>query len=190
MERRDFLKLLSASMLLVPDAALSNQRHHRDFKSLGSNRRELPMQRFNALLLERQGTKLHMDISKPRDYFAACYLLRDVLANQPARAHPLLLHTAALLQAMVAKSHSHEPLIVTSGYRTQATNKKVGGAAHSYHMKDQFNFFKAMDFHMKNTPISVLANYALTVRQGGVGIYKNKDFLHIDVGDPRIWVDV
>lgn len=177
------MKLLSVGMLAITDDLFAAP-----IGGAYGGRKPLPMTRFRSLVLKREDSVLQLDISQLRDYAAACYLLRDVLAKQPAKVHPWLLHTAAMLQAMAAKSHAHEPLIVTSGFRTQKTNKLVGGAKHSYHMSNANGFFHAMDFHMRHVPVKTLSTYARAIQQGGVGTYKT--FVHIDVGPPRTWVDV
>jgi uncharacterized protein YcbK (DUF882 family) len=184
MLRRDFLKLMASSIALtvplIGEEAVAGQKQ----------RKALPMTQFRALTLTRNRDTLRLDIGQAEGYWAACHLLRDVLANQPAKAHPWLLHTAALIQALVARSHGLESLIITSGYRALKTNTQSGGAKHSFHMSNERGYFHAMDFHMKGVEVDTLARYALLVQQGGVGFYKNKNFVHIDVGPPRAWADV
>lgn len=179
MQRRDFLKILVAGAAVIADEAVSE-----------TTRRALPMAKFRALYLKRGGDSLLLDVGTARDYAAACYLLRDTLANMSAKVHPWLLHTASLLQTVAAKSGKHEPLIITSGFRTLHTNTLAGGAKKSYHMANPRGFFHAMDVHMQHTSIDVLAKYALAIGQGGVGEYDKKGFVHIDVGPPRTWGDI
>lgn len=183
MTRRGFLKLLSAG---IASLALSDE----SLASATKNRRALPMAQFRLLTLHRDKHTYALDIGSSRGYLVACYLLRDARENKAARVHPWLLHTASLIQALAARSHAHEPLIITSGYRTARTNEIVGGAKHSYHMTNERGIFHAMDFHMKSVSVDTLSRYALDVQQGGVGVYNNKGFVHIDVGLPRAWSDV
>jgi len=184
MLRRDFLRLITASMLAVTDDVFAGSAHN-----LGG-RKSLPMTKFRYLELKRDDNVFRLDVSAQRDYAVACYLLRDVRANKSSFVHPWLLHTASLLQMMTAKTNTHSPLIITSGFRTQNTNTIVGGAKHSYHMANERGFFHAMDVHMKGVPIETLFDHAMTIHQGGVGVYNNKGFVHVDVGPPRVWTDI
>jgi len=65
---------------------------------------------------------------------------------------------------------------VTSGYRTPAHNKKVGGAAYSQHL-----YGTAADITVKGVKPKDVAAYAETLlpNTGGIGIYST--FTHIDV---------
>lgn len=184
MLRRDFIRLVAASIATAstinPVAALCD--------SVG--RKDIPLDRFHALSLTRDGQSLNLDISTPEGYFAACHLLRDVSAGQIAKVHPWLLHTLAATQAMITRKYSHQPFIINSGYRTLHTNRKVGGAKRSFHMINEHGFFHAADVHCKNVPSSVIADYALLIQQGGVCAYRRHGFVHIDVGPPRRWSDV
>ncbi len=184
MDRREFLRLFSACVAGASTLGFG------DTFADADGRKDLPMRNFRALVLKRGDDLLRLDLGTQRDYAAACYLLRDVRARKMAHAHPWLLHTASLLQTLVAQAHGFEPLIINSGYRTRHTNTLVGGAGHSYHMANERGYFHAMDVRMHGVPVETLSRYALAIQQGGVGKYHNKGFVHIDVGPPRVWVDV
>lgn len=76
--------------------------------------------------------------------------------------------------------HFDRAIIVLSGYRSPSTNKLVGGAPRSLHMKGM-----ALDFTMQGVPAHMVQAYLVGRRAGGVGHYK--DFTHMDVGRPRRW---
>ena len=74
------------------------------------------------------------------------------------------------------REHFGTPVTINSGYRTEAKNKAVGGAAYSQH-----KYGIAADITIAGvTPLAV-AQYAQTLLQGkgGVGLYKT--FTHVDV---------
>jgi len=182
--RRAFLKTFAMSV-----ASVALMESPTTFADL-AGRKDLPLHYWNALVLERNGHLLRLNINNRQDYMAACYLLRDTHVNQSALAHPWLLHTLSFLQALVAQYHSHEPWIINSGFRTPHTNKQVGGAEHSYHLANTRGFFHAADVRTKHVSASIINKYALATRQGGVGVYLKSDFVHIDVGPPRSWSDI
>ena len=74
------------------------------------------------------------------------------------------------------RQHFHAPVNITSGYRTENHNKKVGGARKSTHLDG-----RAADIVVKGVSPSKVAAYAerLMPEMGGIGEYRT--FVHIDV---------
>lgn len=74
------------------------------------------------------------------------------------------------------RNHYGVPVTVNSGYRTEAHNKKVGGAAYSQH-----KYGTAADIAVKGVAPAKVAAYAekLLPTSGGIGVYGT--FVHIDV---------
>lgn len=72
--------------------------------------------------------------------------------------------------------HFGKPVHINSGYRTEAKNKAVGGAAYSQH-----KYGLAADITISGVSPARVAAYAETLlpNTGGIGIYKT--FTHIDV---------
>ena len=77
-----------------------------------------------------------------------------------------------LLQAI--REHFNKPITITSGYRTAAHNKSVGGAKSSQHLLG-----RAADFYVEGVPVATVAAYAETLLsgRGGIGRYP-KDAKH------------
>lgn len=76
----------------------------------------------------------------------------------------------------------YDNIVITSGYRNEIDNRRVGGAKKSAHLSGE-----AVDFHVPNVSIikiaaKLLDNYLKFPLKGmGLDIYKN--YLHIDVKD-------
>ena len=70
---------------------------------------------------------------------------------------------AALLQKI--RDHFGRPVVITSGYRTAAHNRSVGGAAYSQHL-----YGRAADIRVQGIPVEQLAAYAETCLPGTGGI--------------------
>ncbi|MEQ1942632.1 D-Ala-D-Ala carboxypeptidase family metallohydrolase [Mesorhizobium sp. VNQ89] len=78
--------------------------------------------------------------------------------------------------------HFGKRLIVTSGYRSPAYNKKVRGAEKSQHM-----YCAAVDVQMPGVHKFELARYVRGMPgRGGVGTYCHSS-IHIDIGPERDW---
>ena len=80
------------------------------------------------------------------------------------------------------RTHFGAAVTINSGYRTPQYNAKVGGVAHSQHC-----YGTAADITVKGQTPEAVAAY---VRQlmpdwGGVGVYSQKGFTHIDVREAK-----
>jgi uncharacterized protein YcbK (DUF882 family) len=70
-------------------------------------------------------------------------------------------------------------LVCLSGFRSPRTNKRIGGAQHSYHLTGQ-----ALDLML---PPRALALQARVARKLGGGVGRYRHFLHVDSGPQRYW---
>jgi uncharacterized protein YcbK (DUF882 family) len=92
-----------------------------------------------------------------------------------------------LLNALSRKISTDEPFHVISAYRSPSTNAFLrahggGVAANSLHLLGQ-----AIDIRVPGLKLRDLYRAAVALHGGGVGIYPESDFVHIDVGRVRTW---
>lgn len=79
--------------------------------------------------------------------------------------------------------HFGKKLIVTSGFRSPAYNRKVNGAKRSQHM-----YCAAADVQVPGVSKWELAKYVRSMPgRGGVGTYCHTASVHIDIGPERDW---
>ena len=80
------------------------------------------------------------------------------------------------------RSHFAAPVVIHSAYRTPQYNTKVGGVAHSQHC-----YGTAADITVRGQKPTAVAAYAreLMPDWGGVGVYSQKGFTHIDVREVK-----
>ena len=80
------------------------------------------------------------------------------------------------------RTHFGTAVTINSGYRTPQYNAKVGGVAHSQHC-----YGTAADITVKGQTPETVAAYAreLMPDWGGVGVYSQKGFTHIDVREAK-----
>ena len=80
------------------------------------------------------------------------------------------------------RSHFGTAVTINSAYRTPQYNAKVGGVAHSQHC-----YGTAADIVVRGKTPAQVAAYArqLMPDWGGVGVYSQKGFTHIDVREVK-----
>ena len=111
-------------------------------------------------------------------------LLRDYRTGD---RHPIDPHLLDIL-CEVAQSIGVDPVFsVISGYRSPQTNallheRSAGVASHSLHMEG-----RAIDVRLAGIDCADLADKALGMKRGGVGYYRQSDFVHLDTGRFRTW---
>jgi uncharacterized protein YcbK (DUF882 family) len=111
-------------------------------------------------------------------------LLRDYRTGEQ---HPI---DPALLDYLydVAKAARVDPVFrVISGYRSPRTNQMLherssGVASKSLHMEG-----RAIDVRLDDVDCAHLAEISLGMQKGGVGYYRESDFVHLDTGRFRTW---
>lgn len=100
----------------------------------------------------------------------------------------MFVHPGILVAFQYIRDRIGMPLIVRSGYRSEAHNRKVNGSDSSYHL-----YGMAMDVFV-DVGKDMELNYLQRVFQlaneagcGGIKLYRDKRFVHFDVGSPRTW---
>lgn len=111
-------------------------------------------------------------------------ILRDHRANEATAMDPELFD---LLFAIAQRIGSDDFYHVISAYRTPETNnakvlKSRRVARNSQHIEG-----KAMDLRLPSISTDGIARVALSMHEGGVGLYRRDGFVHLDTGEPRTW---
>lgn len=74
------------------------------------------------------------------------------------------------------RAHFNKPVIITSGYRTQEYNTKIGGVKNSQHTKGT-----AADIKVSEIPASLVQKYLKDKYPDKYGIGSYSTFTHIDI---------
>ena len=113
------------------------------------------------------------------------HILRDTFTGE---IKPIDVDLLDLLNTLARTLQTEEPFHVISGYRSPSTNAYLrthgggGVAAHSLHLVG-----KAIDIRVPGVKLRDLYRTAIGLHGGGVGIYPESDFVHVDVGRVRTW---
>jgi len=76
---------------------------------------------------------------------------------------------------------------VISAYRSPQTNEMLRSTTNGVAKKSQHILGKAIDVRLRGVPTTKLRDAAINLRRGGVGYYKDSDFVHMDTGPVRRW---
>ncbi len=112
------------------------------------------------------------------------HLMRDRRENASISMDTSLYDQLLRLQLALG---TDEPVHILSGYRTPETNAKLrrrspGVAKFSLHMEG-----RAADIYIPGIPVEKLHQAAVGMQAGGVGLYSNSNFVHMDTGALRHW---
>lgn len=112
------------------------------------------------------------------------HLLRDHRTGDQHKMDPRLFDLLHQVQARIGcRGEFH----IISGYRSPKTNRMLrqnsnGVAKRSLHMDG-----KALDIRLSGCDIKQLHRAAKSLKAGGVGLYTQSNFVHVDTGRVRYW---
>lgn len=119
------------------------------------------------------------------EYLSICWLLRDAQADRVFPMNHGLLDVLCGVQTWLARTGVDAPLRIHSGYRTPKTNQRTEGAA----LNSRHIVGRAVDISVSGVSNVRLAGMASVLGRGGTGLYPGRNFVHVDTGDERIWID-
>ncbi|WP_209427194.1 DUF882 domain-containing protein [Pararhodobacter sp. SW119] len=147
-------------------------------------RRDPPAGERRLLMVHQRTGEVFNEVYRNDDGYHAAALeqfalfARDLRAGVAGDMDPRLLDLVADLQSLAG---AEEPLILTHGFRTADTNRRLrNGARNSLHMAG-----RALDIAHPRLSASALHQHALTLAHGGLGRYRR--FIHVDTGPTRRW---
>jgi uncharacterized protein YcbK (DUF882 family) len=110
--------------------------------------------------------------------------LRDFRSGE---AHPIDPGVLDILHRVQELTGGRGPYEIISAYRSPQTNQMLrnntsGVAQGSLHMQG-----KAIDVRLRGVDTRQLREAALGLKAGGVGYYRDSDFIHVDTGRVRFW---
>lgn len=120
-------------------------------------------------------------------YLKLCRILRDPHAGSAVTIDVAVFDVLRGVTGYQEERGKNEPIIVTNGYTTIATNERLqvthGAAKGSRHKEG-----KAVDCRSRVVDELTLAKLAVHFGAGGVGLYPERHFVHLDSGPTRRWI--
>ena len=109
--------------------------------------------------------------------------LRCHFTNQATDMRPELIKT--LREA--ARHFSARRIDIVSGYRSPKYNLMLRKKGHEVARDSQHTQGHAVDFRIPGVDVKALHAWALARKAGGVGLYLESKFIHVDTGPVRRW---
>jgi len=126
---------------------------------------------------------LAVDPKAPPDADTMDRFLRDHFTNKPAKMD------ARLVEIVVAAAaHFHSDVDdVVSGFRHPKYNLILRKKGHQVARDSQHTHGNAIDFFIPHVTTQALHAWAKDQKRGGVGLYLESGFVHMDTGAVRYW---
>ena len=112
------------------------------------------------------------------------FVLRDFRTGD---VHPIDRYLLDLVHELQQRMGCDGAVNVISGYRSPKTNAMLAQrsgkvAKNSYHVKGM-----AIDLRLPGRRLEDVRDNAMRLAGGGVGFYRDSDFVHMDTGPVRAW---
>jgi uncharacterized protein YcbK (DUF882 family) len=111
------------------------------------------------------------------------HFLRDHFTNKATAMEPRLI---GMLVAAATRFHS-DVVDVVSGFRHPKYNLILRKKGHQVARDSQHTHGNAIDFFVPQVPVQALQAWARAQAAGGVGLYAESGFVHMDTGPIRTW---
>lgn len=113
------------------------------------------------------------------------HVMRDHHSGDVGKIDPRLID---ILYRIRVRARSRRAWEIISGYRAPATNKALQGKIRGVATDSLHTQGRAADVRLPGRPLHGLRRIALMTRAGGVGLYPDSAFAHLDTGPVRYWI--
>ena len=186
MIRAAALAILLASTIARADQGVVKKDRERAAKSTKHGPSPVPGSRPGKLLnLYNQWTHewLAVEPDRPPGPDTVNRFLRDHFTNESTKMEPRLI---GMVTAAAQKFRS-DTAIVVSAFRHPKYNLILRKKGHQVARDSQHTHGDAIDFFIPNVPTMTLHAWAKDQQIGGVGLYLESGFVHMDTGRVRYW---
>ncbi|HSD88726.1 MAG TPA: DUF882 domain-containing protein [Kofleriaceae bacterium] len=126
---------------------------------------------------------LAVDPAKPPSSAEVDLFLRDHFTNMATQMDPKLIGVVV----GAAKQFKSDFVTVVSGFRHPKFNLMLRKKGHQVARDSQHTHGNAIDFQIPTTTTRALETWAKAQKIGGVGVYMESGFVHMDTGPIRFW---
>jgi len=126
---------------------------------------------------------LAVDPTSPPTIAEVNIFLRDHFTNEATKMDPKLVGTVV----GAAQQFKSDVVDVVSGFRHPKYNLMLRKKGHQVARDSQHTHGNAVDFMIPSVPTKKLHDWAVAQKLGGVGLYMESGFVHMDTGPIRFW---
>jgi len=112
------------------------------------------------------------------------HFLRDFRTQDKTEMDPGVFDILFEIQQRSGSTGVYE---VISAYRSPATNELLRSSSGGVARNSQHLLGKAIDVRLTDLDTAELRDVALSLERGGVGYYRESNFVHVDTGPVRRW---
>jgi uncharacterized protein YcbK (DUF882 family) len=112
------------------------------------------------------------------------HFLRDFRTGDMASVDPA---TIDIVHAVQQHADHQGEVHIVSAYRSKTTNEMLRRKGTGVARKSQHIEAKAIDFRLPGVDTAAIRDIARALKRGGVGYYRQSDFIHVDSGRVRFW---
>ena len=112
------------------------------------------------------------------------HFLRDFRTGDVTTMNPDVFDILYEIQAVSGSTGTYQ---IISAYRSPATNEMLRSRTSGVARNSQHLSGNAIDVRLTDLKTAKLRDVALSLQRGGVGYYKDSDFVHVDTGPVRQW---
>lgn len=161
------------------DAERAAKATHRQPPARPGRKATVPINLFN----EWTHDWLAVDPADPPAATQVDQLLRDHFTNEATTMDPRLIGVVVA----AARQFRSDVVAVVSGFRHPKYNLMLRKKGRQVARDSQHTHGTAVDFRIPAVPLEALHRWARAQRLGGVGVYPNSGFVHMDTGPIRYW---
>jgi uncharacterized protein YcbK (DUF882 family) len=126
---------------------------------------------------------LAVEPDRPPPQATADRFLRDHFTNESSKMEPRLIP----IVVSAAQNFRSETAIIVSAFRHPKYNLILRKKGHQVARDSQHTHGDAIDFYVPTIPTLTLHAWAKEQKIGGVGLYLESGFVHMDTGRVRFW---
>lgn len=112
------------------------------------------------------------------------HFLRDFRTGDAIEMNPGVFDILHEIQVQSGSTGTYQ---IISAYRSPATNEMLRGKSNGVARNSQHLLGNAIDVRLTDLDTAKLRDVALSLKRGGVGYYRESDFVHVDTGRVRQW---
>lgn len=111
-------------------------------------------------------------------YFFRCRMTSEIQAIDPGLIE--------VIDAVEDQFAGHEVRLI-SAYRSEMRNTSMRRRGRRVAKRSLHMVGRAADIEIRGIPSHKVRNFAYSLKQGGVGYYRGRHFVHVDTGPLRTW---